>query len=99
MRASRSSRSATACAANADDRDRALTLPSAGVRGARLELPAAMRSILLLVALGSVAAADPYDIGFRVGGYGFHREGGTGSDAWSQCRMNGMGVFGTRALR
>ena len=58
-----------------------------------------MRSILMLVALGSVAAADPYDLGVRIGGYGFHREGGTGNDAWNQCRMNGMGVFGSRALR
>ena len=46
------------------------------------------------------AAADPtYSVGVRVGGYGFRREGASGSDAWSQCRMNGLGVFAHRALR
>lgn len=41
-----------------------------------------------------------YDLGVRVGGYGFKREGderpGTG---WTECRMNGLGVFASRALR
>jgi len=69
-------------------------------------------AVLLLLLLGTAtAAAEPpsapatsrrggYDLGFRVGGYGFHREGdprpGTG---WTECRMNGVGVFGTRSLR
>lgn len=56
------------------------------------------------LSLTAVAAADPapespYAIGARVGGYGFHREGDSGPDAWTQCRMNGLGVFGQRALR
>lgn len=59
---------------------------------------------LLLVA--TPAAADPappppstYDIGFRVGGYGFKREGDDRPGAgWTECRMNGVGVFGSRAL-
>lgn len=54
-----------------------------------------------LVLVTSTATAEPkYDVGFRVGGYGFHREGdsrpGTG---WTECRMNGVGLFATRALR
>jgi len=58
-------------------------------------------TILALLALTSAAAAEPdarYDIGVRVGGYGFRREGGSGSDAWNQCRMNGVGVFAHREL-
>lgn len=60
-----------------------------------------MRSIpLLLVAISSSAAADPtYDLGVRVGGYGFRREGDNSRNAWTECRMDGIGVFGSRALR
>ncbi len=65
---------------------------------------------LTLLALTSAAAAEPapaaahdgdavYDFGVRVGGYGFRREGGSGTDAWNECRMNGLGVFAHRALR
>ena len=63
-----------------------------------------------------VAAADPepssapspataarpatYDLGVRVGGYGFKREGDERAGAgWTECRMNGLGVFASRALR
>ena len=59
-------------------------------------------SLLALLALTSTAAAEPaspYDIGVRIGGYGFRREGGSGTDAWNQCRMNGLGVFAHRELR
>jgi hypothetical protein len=39
-------------------------------------------------------------VGFRVGGYGFRREGSSGENsAWNLCRMNGLGLFGTRSLR
>jgi len=59
-----------------------------------------------LAALAGTAAADgdPYSIGARVGGYGFRREGsaglfeGAGGSAWSECRMNGFGVFGNRTV-
>ncbi len=49
-----------------------------------------------LVALTSAAAAEPLAVGFRVGGYGFHRES---SSTWDECRMNGAGVFAQRAVR
>ncbi|MGE0548709.1 MAG: hypothetical protein AB7O24_13530 [Kofleriaceae bacterium] len=37
-----------------------------------------------------------YDVGFRVGGYGFRREGSSAD--WTECRMNGVGLFATRTL-
>jgi hypothetical protein len=58
-----------------------------------------MRFFPLVVAslgLASTAGADPYSLGVRVGGYGFHREG---SNEWDVCRMNGLGVFGNHKLR
>ncbi len=42
-----------------------------------------------------VAFADDYELGARVGGYGFRR---AGEQPWDECRMNGFGVFGGRAL-
>ncbi|HEU0033913.1 MAG TPA: hypothetical protein VFQ53_24965 [Kofleriaceae bacterium] len=39
-----------------------------------------------------------YDLGVRVGGYGFRRDGAGGDEAWTECRMNGLGVFGSRVL-
>lgn len=47
------------------------------------------------------AAARPatYDLGVRIGGYGFRRDGDARpGDEWSECRMNGLGVFASRAL-
>jgi hypothetical protein len=71
-----------------------------------------MRSWLVLItcAVPAVASADPvelhslsdastYDIGFRIGGYGFRREGDTSANSWNECRMNGLGVFASRSLR
>jgi hypothetical protein len=43
----------------------------------------------------SVAFADDYELGARVGGYGFRRDG---EQPWDECRMNGFGVFGGRTL-
>lgn len=43
------------------------------------------------------AEASTYDLGVRIGGYGFRREGEDG--AWDECRMNGFGVFASRAWR
>ena len=40
-----------------------------------------------------------YSFGARVGGYGFRRDEGDKRSAWDECRMNGMGVFGTRTVR
>ena len=53
------------------------------------------RLALLILLITSTAAADTYDIGFRVGGYGFRREGDGG---WDECRMNGAGLFASRVL-
>jgi hypothetical protein len=69
-----------------------------------------MRSWLVLItcAVPAIASADPvelhsdgptYDVGFRIGGYGFRREGDTSANSWNECRMNGLGVFGSRTLR
>jgi hypothetical protein len=44
------------------------------------------------------AEVRPYSFGARVGGYGFRREDGDRRNAWDECRMNGLGVFGERRL-
>jgi hypothetical protein len=61
---------------------------------------AAMGKLLVasLLTLSSLAAADPISIGFRVGGYGFRREGAPSSQTWDECRMNGLGLFANRAV-
>ena len=47
----------------------------------------------------ATSASPTYDVGFRVGGYGFRREGdGRAGQGWTECRMNGFGVFGSRTL-
>jgi len=75
---------------------------------------ASLASILALTVASGAAAADPegekpaaaaadpgtYAFGVRVGGYGFRRETDSQvNNAWDVCRMNGLGVFGQRALR
>lgn len=69
--------------------------------------------LLILLTAASTAAAEPaagelragrppatYDLGFRVGGYGFKREGdGRPGEGWTECRMNGVGVFASRVVR
>src|SRR3569623_1631177 len=62
-----------------------------------------MRSLVLASTVAStVASADPMSIGFRVGGYGFRRANSSTlageNSAWELCRMNGLGLFGTRSL-
>jgi len=70
-----------------------------------------MRNVVLPILLVSAtAAAEPeaihasppaaplFDVGFRVGGYGFHREGDTSASNWNECRMDGIGVFGSRVI-
>lgn len=47
-------------------------------------------------AIPTAAFADDYELGARVGGYGFRRDS---QQEWTECRMNGFGVFGGRALR
>lgn len=56
-----------------------------------------MRKIALaaLVFSSSAAMAETYDMGVRIGGYGFRREG---EQIWDECRMNGFGIFGGRKL-
>ena len=45
------------------------------------------------------AAPPTYDLGVRVGGYGFRRDGDVRpGEGWTECRMNGFGVFGSRSL-
>ena len=48
----------------------------------------------------AVTTSSPsYELGVRIGGYGFRREGDPRPGAgWTECRMNGLGVFGTRTL-
>lgn len=43
-------------------------------------------------------AVSAYAFGARVGGLGFRRDEGDRRNAWDECRMNGIGVFGERAL-
>lgn len=69
-----------------------------------------MRSLLLLSLLvPQLAGADTvvtsraepamYDLGIRVGGYGFRREGDNSDEGWTECQMGGLGVFASRTLR
>lgn len=60
-----------------------------------------MRAILLAsLVVSTTVAADPMSLGFRIGGYGFRREGASSeTQSWDQCRMNGLGLFGNRTVR
>jgi hypothetical protein len=50
--------------------------------------------------LGAAAQSGPYAVGVRIGGYGFRRDNDmNNANSWSECRMNGIGVFAQRALR
>jgi hypothetical protein len=53
-------------------------------------------AVAALVFSASAAYADSYEMGVRVGGYGFRREG---EQIWDECRMNGFGIFGGRDLK
>jgi hypothetical protein len=55
--------------------------------------------VLFLAATPAAAEPSTTDVGFRVGGYGFHREGDQSADSWTECRMNGVGVFASRDVR
>ncbi len=56
-------------------------------------------ALATVLAVAAPAAADSYDLGLRVGGYGFKREGDNRpGEGWSECRMNGVGVFAGRSL-
>lgn len=47
----------------------------------------------------TAAAAPRFDVGARVGGWGYRREGDpTPVDGWRAGRMNGVGVFGSRTV-
>jgi hypothetical protein len=59
-------------------------------------MPTKTLAALLFVATSATAYADSYELGARIGGYGFRRDA---EEAWTECRMNGFGVFGGRALR
>ncbi len=53
-----------------------------------------------VTAASADAAPGALAVGFRVGGYGFRREGDPRPGAgWTECRMNGVGVFVQRDLR
>jgi hypothetical protein len=59
-------------------------------------MPTKSLAALLVVATSAIAYAEPYELGARVGGYGFRREA---QEQWTECRMNGFGIFGGRELR
>jgi len=44
------------------------------------------------------APGEAYTFGARVGGYGFRQVTTDGGSGWTDCRMNGLGVFGERTL-
>jgi hypothetical protein len=49
---------------------------------------------------GVTAAPTPaWALGARVGGYGFRRNEQFDPGSWTECRMDGVGVFGQRNLR
>jgi hypothetical protein len=87
--------------------------PTGGHGTPRARDPGMRLSALALLLLAPAAAlAEPaatvtttapratYDLGMRIGGYGFKREGDNRpGEGWSECRMNGLGVFGSRSLR
>lgn len=53
-------------------------------------------AVAALCFTASAAYADSYEMGVRIGGYGFRREG---EQIWDECRMNGFGIFGGRNVR
>lgn len=68
-------------------------------------------TLALILMAPAVALAEPaetltksapkpgYELGIRVGGLGFRREGDNRpGEGWTECRMNGLGVFGGRSL-
>jgi hypothetical protein len=55
-----------------------------------------LAALLFVACLTPPAFADDFEVGARVGGYGFRRDG---QEEWTECRMNGFGVFGGAALR
>jgi hypothetical protein len=68
-------------------------------------------TLALILVAPALAVAEPtttlttqaprptYELGLRIGGYGFRREGDSRpGQGWSECRMNGFGVFGGRVL-
>jgi hypothetical protein len=71
-----------------------------------------MRQLLLalpVLLVSQVASADEatvvkraepavYDVGARIGGYGFRREGDNSDEGWTECQMGGIGVFASRRL-
>jgi hypothetical protein len=52
----------------------------------------------LLVLVSFTARAEETAVGVRVGGYGFRVNSG-GHSEWTDCRMNGIGVFADHAIR
>lgn len=53
--------------------------------------------LVLTLTLPLAVAAEPLEIGARIGGYGF-RENTSGASDWHDCRMNGLGVFVDKPL-
>jgi hypothetical protein len=48
----------------------------------------------------TTTATTGIDIGARIGGYGFRREGDKRpGEGWTECRMNGLGLFASKAMR
>ena len=70
------------------------------MRSALLALPVLLSSTVAF-ADGVTARSDApamYDLGARVGGYGFRREGDNSDEGWTECQMGGVGVFASRRL-
>jgi hypothetical protein len=56
----------------------------------------ALLPLPLVLAISTPALADTDDMSFgaRVGGYGFRRDTDSVQEGFTECRMNGLGVFG-----
>jgi hypothetical protein len=73
----------------------------------RASMKLTVATLLLLTSVAAAEDAAPtstlasgYEIGARIGGYGFRREGDpTPGEGWTECRMNGFGVFGNKLLQ
>lgn len=76
-----------------------LGLLAAAVTTAAAPRTAAADSAPAAASVTAAARPATYDLGVRIGGYGFKREGDDRpGEGWTECRMNGLGVFASRDL-
>lgn len=73
------------------------------MRSAIIAVLVTSSSVVFAEPVSDITAAPPpasYELGVRIGGYGFRRDGDPRpGEGWTECRMNGLGVFGGRTLR